>query len=120
MRDSIGGTMSENECLSPLIRRGLILLNPSDNCYVITRDFSPGEVVDVEGGFWNVTVALSLGHKIARCPIKEGDTVMKLGVPIGEASTDIGMFEHIHLHNLRSQYIPTYERGDSSEARSVR
>ncbi|MBN9155289.1 MAG: hypothetical protein J0I70_02960 [Microbacterium sp.] len=95
-----------------LARAGLILLDPTDNCYVVTRDVSVGSVVDVGGERWTVTVALSPGHKVARGAIQAGEVVTKLAVPIGVALVPISRFEHIHLHNLASQYIPTHERGD--------
>jgi (2R)-sulfolactate sulfo-lyase subunit alpha len=116
--DSGKTTVTKPEATGQLARQGLILLDPEDNCYVITRDVEPGDIVDIDGDVWNVTVALTPGHKIARWPIETGTVVTKLGVPIGVASTPIGKFEHIHLHNLRSQYIPTHERGDSSPSQS--
>ncbi|MBN9179838.1 UxaA family hydrolase [Microbacterium sp.] len=95
-----------------LARAGLILLDPTDNCYVVTRDVNAGSVVDVGGDPWTVAVPLTPGHKIARRTIEPGEIVTKLAVPIGVATVPIARFEHIHLHNLTSQYIPTHERGD--------
>jgi hypothetical protein len=101
-----------------LARQGLILLDPADNCYVVTREVRSDDVVNVDGDIWKVSESLSLGHKIARWPIKAGEVVTKFGVPIGVASRTILKFEHIHLHNLASQYLPTHERGDSSPSES--
>jgi hypothetical protein len=95
-----------------LARAGLILLDASDNCYVITRDVAAGTLVDVEGELWSVAVSLTPGHKVARRQIDSGEVVTKLAVPIGVATAPVARFEHIHLHNLTSQYIPTHERGD--------
>jgi (2R)-sulfolactate sulfo-lyase subunit alpha len=96
-----------------LALQGLILLDPADNCYVVTRDLHPGDAVDLADENWVVDVALSPGHKVARTNIEAGTVVRKLGVPIGVASRPIMKFEHIHLHNVHSQYVPTYERGGS-------
>lgn len=97
-----------------LARAGLILLDRTDNCYVVTRDVEAGTVVDVEGDQWVVAVSLTPGHKVARRPIAAGEVVTKLAVPIGVATRPISRFEHIHLHNLASQYIPTHERGEAA------
>jgi altronate dehydratase small subunit len=118
VHESGRGAMPQGEDPGRLACRGLILLDPADNCYVVTRDVQPGDVVDVDGDAWIVAMALSPGHKIARWPIAAGGVVTKLGVPIGVASMAIGRFEHIHLHNLSSQYIPTHERGDSLPSES--
>ena len=33
---------------------------------------------------------------------------MKYGVSIGSARTDIAAGEHVHVHNMQSDYTPTY------------
>lgn len=111
MRDSVTKPPAHEDPIR-LARAGLILLDPTDNCYVVTRELDPGEIVDVAGEEWGVAVSLTPGHKVARWSIEAGDVVTKFGVPIGVAVTPIARFEHIHLHNLSSQYIPTHERGD--------
>ena len=40
--------------------------------------------------------------------IAAGEKVLKYGAPIGSATRDIGQGEHVHLHNMRSDYLPTY------------
>jgi hypothetical protein len=37
-----------------------------------------------------------------------GEKVYKCGVPIGSAKQNIRSGAHIHLHNLKSDYISTY------------
>jgi hypothetical protein len=49
-----------------------------------------------------------LGHKVASCAIPLGKQVIKFGIPIGSATEDIDLGDHVHLHNLKSDYIPTY------------
>ena len=51
---------------------------------------------------------LGLGHKIALKNIIQGEQIIKYGVPIGSALQDIKTGQHIHLHNMKSDYIPTY------------
>ena len=44
-----------------------------------------------------------LGHKIALCDIKSGDTVLKYGHDVGRAAADIGQGRHVHVHNLKTK-----------------
>ncbi|MBQ8894643.1 MAG: altronate dehydratase [Clostridia bacterium] len=40
------------------------------------------------------------GHKYAIKPLKKGKNVIKYGNPIGHATADIAVGEHVHTHNL--------------------
>lgn len=40
------------------------------------------------------------GHKYARCPIVQGDDIVKYGMPIGHATAPIAQGEHVHCNNL--------------------
>ncbi len=51
---------------------------------------------------------LPLGHKLARRAIAAGEKVVKYGAPIGSATAPIAAGEHVHIHNLASDYTPTY------------
>lgn len=42
------------------------------------------------------------GHKIAICPIKKGEPILKYGESIGAASTDIQKGEYVHVHNMEA------------------
>jgi hypothetical protein len=96
--------------------QGLLQLSDQDNCYVITRDLRAGERIRVGTEEWVVPTTLGIGHKIAAADIPMGATVVKFGAPIGVTTAPIKRFEHIHLHNLTSIYIPTHERGKFSSA----
>jgi hypothetical protein len=89
----------------------LLLLAPGDSVYVLRGPIAAGEVIAVAGRQVRVPVALGLGHKIARVAVPAGGKVIKYGAPIGSASRDIAVGEHVHLHNLRSDYTPTHGRG---------
>jgi hypothetical protein len=86
----------------------LLLLAPGDNVFVLRGQIGAGETIEVEGRRVVVPAPLGLGHKIARCAIAPGGKVVKYGAPIGSASTAIAPGEHVHLHNLQSDYTPTY------------
>lgn len=53
-----------------------------------------------------------LGHKIAAQEIAEGEKIIKYGAPIGSATRPIAKGEHVHTHNVKSDYIPTFRRGE--------
>ena len=50
----------------------------------------------------------SFAHKLAARPIAAGETVLKYNFPIGVATADIPAGAHVHVHNMRSDYTPTY------------
>lgn len=88
---------------------GLLLrIAEEDNVYVLMRSLAKGESLLLEGCAIVSQTSLALGHKIAARDIAAGDRIIKYGAPIGSATQDIGMGEHVHLHNTKSDYIPTY------------
>ena len=50
----------------------------------------------------NVEVNLEDGHKYAIKKIKKGENVIKYGNPIGHATEDINVGEHVHTHNVKT------------------
>ncbi|MDE2395603.1 MAG: UxaA family hydrolase [Burkholderiales bacterium] len=84
----------------------LLLIAPADNCLVVCRPLAEGEVVQIEGVARRMAHAVEIGHKLARRDIRRGDKVLRYGAVIGTASRDIAAGEHIHLHNLASDYLP--------------
>jgi altronate hydrolase len=42
------------------------------------------------------------GHKYALKFIKKGENIIKYGSPIGHATQDIEIGEHVHTHNLKT------------------
>lgn len=86
----------------------LMLLSPGDSVYVLRDQIAAGEAVMVGGVAVTFGQALGLGHKIARLAVAQGDQVIKYGAPIGRASRAIAPGDHVHLHNLVSDYTPTY------------
>jgi hypothetical protein len=85
-----------------------IHLHADDNVYVLIRGLSSGEEVNIEDDTYTFIQELSLGHKIASTDIAEGSKVFKYGMSIGVASKPIKRGEHVHLHNLESEYTATY------------
>lgn len=92
----------------------LLLLHPADNVLTVIRTLEPGDVVSVDGVCVTVAARLPIGHKVAARPIASGEKIMKYGAPIGSAKRAIALGEHVHTHNIRSDYIPTFARGEGA------
>jgi hypothetical protein len=88
----------------------LLLLHPDDNILVARRDIAAGERVDLDGENFVIPAAVELGHKLARRAIAPKERVLKYGAPIGSMKTGVARGEHVHTHNLSSDYIPSTTR----------
>ncbi len=88
-----------------MVASSVICLAGGDNVGVVTTDVRPG--IDLRAGDRNLVVKdpIPFGHKIALVPMARGDKVVKFGVPIGRAKTAIEAGEHVHVHNIESDYI---------------
>ncbi|CAL1519357.1 UxaA family hydrolase [Chitinophaga sp. MM2321] len=86
----------------------LIKINPEDNVYVVRNSIQAGEQIALDGLTITFNEPLGIGHKVAAVHLAKGDKIIKFGVPIGSATTDIACGMHVHLHNMKSDYIPTY------------
>jgi altronate dehydratase small subunit len=86
----------------------LLRLHAEDTVGCLPKSLPADATVRHEGQTWQLSKTLGLGHKIALTDIREGEKVIKFGVPIGSAIMDIAAGEHVHLHNLSSDYLPTY------------
>ena len=94
----------------------LLLLHPDDNILVARRDIAAGERVELDGEAFVVPAAVELGHKLARRALAAGARVLKYGAPIGSMKAAAARGEHVHLHNLRSDYIPSTTRDGAPDA----
>lgn len=86
----------------------LIRLAAPDNVLMIATALAAGEMLQVGGEQVTLPTPLSLGHKIAARPIAAGETILKYNFPIGVATEAIPQGAHVHVHNVRSDYTPTY------------
>jgi hypothetical protein len=86
--------------------RTAILLDVNDNVATLLEDLTEGD--QAVAGFGDATVNVCLresvrfGHKVAVRPIREGEDVIKYGLPIGQALSDIEPGAWVHVHNCRS------------------
>ncbi len=92
----------------------LLRLHPADNVLTIIATLEAGEHLRVGDATVVVPARLALGHKVAGRAIAAGEKIVKYGAPIGSASCAIGAGEHVHTHNLRSDYLPTFLREDQA------
>lgn len=82
----------------------LIQLSPKDNIAVLAQTINEGDCVVLSGQQVTLSQTFKMGHKLALHPIPAGADVLKYGLPIGFASTDIPLGAHVHVHNLTSRY----------------
>ena len=80
------------------------------------RTLVPGETVEIDGLAVTVRDAIPFAHKIALAELPQGATVTKYGVAIGSTTAPVVAGAHVHVHNLKSDYI--VNREDFFEAAS--
>jgi len=97
----------------------LLLISPEDNCLIVRSALPAGARVQLEAGAAVIPAPLGLGHKLARHAMPVGEKILKYGAVIGSLTTAVAAGEHIHTHNLNSDYTPTYtlEEGHASTYR---
>ncbi|ANC31349.1 UxaA family hydrolase [Isoptericola dokdonensis] len=81
--------------------KDLLVLRDGDDVAVATRDLAPGDEATTPDG--RVVVArgdVPRGHKIALVDVAPGAPVRKYGQVIGVTTTQVGVGEHVHSHNL--------------------
>jgi (2R)-sulfolactate sulfo-lyase subunit alpha len=87
---------------------GFIVHAKNDQVGVAVRDIGSGERLEgwcmEDDSTLSVTALkeIPLGHKVAIADIKTGDRVIKYGMPIGNATSDITVGDHVHTHNLKT------------------
>ncbi len=94
----------------------LILLDPRDTIFVARVRLKAGETVETGAGRAALDRDIALAHKIARRAIAAGEKIMKYGAPIGVATMAIAAGCHVHVHNMKSDYTPTYHLEDERGA----
>lgn len=95
----------------------LLLLSPADNVLVCRIPVEAGDRLEIDGRALIARHAVDAGHKIARRNLGAGEKVIKYGAPIGSMTADASAGDHIHLHNMKSDYIETHSRETASTAR---
>jgi len=92
----------------------LLRLHSGDNILIVARSLPAGAVLSVGGAQVRHAEPLPLGFKIAARDIKAGEKIVKYTTSVGSATRDIALGEVVHLHNMKSDYIPTWTREQGS------
>lgn len=85
-----------------------LMMNTEDNVATALEQMEGGVPATVilpsQEVFKQVTPGKTIpsGHKLAVKEIRKGDHVVKYGYVIGAATQDIGLGEHVHVHNVMS------------------
>jgi hypothetical protein len=86
----------------------LLRIHRLDNVLIVVSPIRAGDCEIFEGREITFPQNIPVGHKVAARAIQSGEKIYKCGVPIGSAKEAIPLGAHVHLHNLKSDYIPTY------------
>lgn len=81
-----------------------VTMNENDNVAVAIKDISKNSAIEINHQIKTIRVLvvddIEFGHKFSILPIKKGENILKYGEVIGVATIDIGVGEHVHIHNL--------------------
>ncbi len=80
----------------------MIHIHKRDNVFIALEDMQPGDQLSADAITIEVVEPITRGHKIAIADIKEGEPVIKYGMPIGFATKDIQKGQHVHVHNIKT------------------
>jgi SAF domain len=88
----------------------MIVLGGSDNVAVALRGIGAGEAaVSSDGRRIQCVEEIPQGHKLALAPIAAGEALIRFGVAVGIAKSEISPGALAHIHNVRSQYLDNDE-----------
>lgn len=82
--------------------KNIIKINDNDNVIIALENLCQGDVLPIGADLIPVLQDIPVGHKVAIKAIKQQENVIKYGFPIGHATTDIKMGEHVHTHNVKT------------------
>lgn len=78
-------------------------VDPRDHVATALRDILAGEMLDLHGRSVLARADVPKGHKIAIGAAAVGEDVLKYGWPIGRATMDIAIGDHVHVHNVETK-----------------
>ena len=84
----------------------LITLDVRDNIAIATADLHVGEVVTLGAVSLTIRDDVPRGHKVALASLALGADVIRYGEIIGATTKDVGVGDHVHVHNLVSKRLP--------------
>lgn len=87
-----------------------IRLHSDDKIVIALKDFEKGSCFEFNDEKIVLQEPISFGHKIAIVPISRHSKVSKYGLSIGSAIEDILPGAHVHIHNLKTDYVASQEK----------
>ncbi|PHY19964.1 UxaA family hydrolase [Caulobacter sp. BP25] len=93
----------------------MVLLHPDDNILVLAAPIRAGQTLQINGQSIVAASDVAVGHKIARRALSIGEKVLKYGAPIGSMTAPAEPAEHVHMHNMKSDYIASHTRQATGE-----
>lgn len=91
----------------------ILLLHPEDTVLVCIDTIVAGDTLWIDGQPVSAPQPCTVGHKLARRALAVGDKVLKYGAPIGSMTSSAVPGEHVHAHNMKSDYIRSHTRQDT-------
>ena len=86
----------------------ILILDPDDNIGIAARELAAGTKLATAAGEITLRESIDVGHKFALRVIPAGEKIIKYRAPIGSAKRMIEAGEYVHVHNMQSDYLPTY------------
>ena len=78
-----------------------LVTDPKDNVAIVVQAVKPGDALEIGADcIISAEEEIPMGHKIALYDIPANTMVIKFGVPIGRAVTDIPKGTCAHNHNI--------------------
>jgi (2R)-sulfolactate sulfo-lyase subunit alpha len=108
----------KNKMASAKNNNALILLHPADNVLVCIRQIRQGDSLVIDGAEVISADLIQVGHKVARSDLLADNKIYKYGAAIGSLLTNVRRGEHVHMHNMQSDYIPSHTRTRQNSQRS--
>jgi hypothetical protein len=93
----------------------LILLAEEDNVLVCRFPVKQGDILVIDGAEVTAEASVDTGHKLARRALAAGEIVYKYAAPIGSMTRDVAIGGHVHMHNMKSNYIASHTRQTVSD-----
>lgn len=87
-----------------------IVLHAHDNIAIAATEIAVGDALVMAAGVLSAPEAISIGHKLALMDMPKGTQILRYGAPIGSLTQAVKAGAHVHLHNLKSDYIATHDR----------
>ncbi|HEX7106805.1 MAG TPA: altronate dehydratase family protein [Acidothermaceae bacterium] len=102
---------------SQQLREVVISLHDEDSVGIARRSIAAGTSLVGAAGAIRVPVDVPAGHKVALAEVRAGEPVRKYGQPVGVATQDIHVGDHVHSHNLSvSDFVRDYAYGADAVA----